>query len=208
MNLETLSPRWRAEPLVIVAATGPSLTPEIAEQCRGHRTIAVSDAYRLMPWADVLYSCDLKWWRLHDGCKAFQGERWSTHDSGNNDKREAVRLYGVRVVEGQPGDKFSTNPALIHYGNNSGFQAVNFAILSGARRIVMVGFDMKGRHFFGDHPKPLRNPSSYNSFMKAFATAATAMPAGVQIINATRGSALTCFPMMPLGAALDARAAA
>jgi hypothetical protein len=104
----------------------------------------------------VLYGCDGNWWRTHDGCAAFRGERWSTHDTGNNDKRETVKAYGVRVVEGKPGDTFSTNPAVIHYGNNSGFQAVNFALLSGARRVVMVGFDMKGTHFFGDHPKGLK----------------------------------------------------
>jgi hypothetical protein len=193
---------------VIVAAPGPSLSSNIAEQCRAHRTIAVQDAWRLMPWADVLYACDLKWWRAHDGCKAFAGERWSTHDTGNNDKREAAKSYGVRLVAGKPGSVFSTDPALIRYGNNSGFQGVNFAILSGASRIVMVGFDMQGSHFFGDHPKPLRNPSNFATFIRAFETAAKSLPAGVEIVNATPGSALKCFPIVPLDEAMGGHRAA
>ena len=208
MNLETVLPRWRDEPAVIVAAPGSSLSPDVAARIRCHRTIAVQDAWRLMPSADVLYGCDRRWWEAHKGCTEFAGERWSTHDNGGNDKREIAKAYGVRLIEGKPGEVFSTDPAVIHYGSNSGFQAVNFAILSGASRIVMVGFDMKGTHFFGDHPKPLRNPSNFATFIRAFEKASKSLPSGVGIINATPGSALTCFPIMDIHEALSARMAA
>ena len=207
MNLEILTTLWRGR-TVIVAAPGPSLTEDVAEQCRGVPAVAVQDAWRRLPWADVLYGCDGRWWRAHEGCKAFAGERWSTHDTGNNDKREIAKSYGVRLVAGKPGSGFSTDPAVIHYGRSSGFQGVNFAILSGAARVVMVGFDMRGTHFFGDHPKPLRNPSNFATFIRAFETAAESLSVGVEIVNATPGSALKCFPIVPLDEAMGGHRAA
>lgn len=210
-KLESIEQRWRGE-TVVVAAPGPSLTKAVAEQCRECRTIAVQDAYRLLPWADALYGCDAAWWHVHGGCPGFAGEKWSSHgSSSHNDKREIASKYGVRLVQGVGRDGFSTDPARIHYGSNSGFQAVNLAILFGARRIVLVGFDLRSvdgrRHFFGDHPKPLRNRNDYRAFVRAFEKAAKTVPASVDVLNATPGSALTCFRHMSLGEALSGPAA-
>jgi hypothetical protein len=202
-----IQPRWPDE-TVIVAAPGPSLTPDVAERCRGNRVIAVQDAYRIFPWADVLYGCDAAWWDVHGGCSDFAGEKWSSHGSADhNDKREAAAKYGLHLVQGKDGNGFSTDPAVIHYGSNSGFQAVNLAILFGAGRIVLVGFNMQvvdgKRHFFGDHPKPLSNRTSYRAFVSAFEKAAKSLPAGVEIINATPQSALKCFRSVDLDRALS-----
>lgn len=201
-QIETIERRWPGA-TVVVAAPGPSLTAAVAEQCRGYRTIAVQDAYKLLPWADVLFGCDASWWRVHKGCPCFAGEKWSSHGSpSHNDKRTVADEYGVHLVQGVGRDGFSTDPARVHYGSNSGFQAVNLAILFGARRIVLVGFDMRlvggKRHFFGDHPRPLKNRNDYRAFVRAFEKAARTVPAGVEILNATPGSAMKCFPMVDL----------
>jgi hypothetical protein len=198
--------RWEGE-TVIVAAPGPSLTREVAEQCRGYRTIVVQDAWRLLPWADALYGCDTKWWEHHAGVPDFAGEKWSTTDDGTNDKREAAKAYGLQLIAGKTGEGFSTDPRVLHYGSNSGFQAVNLAIVWGAARIILVGFDMRvvggKRHFFGDHPKPLNNRADFVSFRRPFERAAKSLPPGVEILNATAGSALTCFPMVSFEDALS-----
>jgi uncharacterized phiE125 gp8 family phage protein len=59
-----------------------------------------------------------------------------------------------------------------------------------------------GRHFFGDHPAGLRNSGTYANFIRAFARAAKKLPPHIEILNATPGSALTCFPMVTLHDAL------
>lgn len=192
-----VAPRWRGR-LVVVAATGAGLTPEVAAQCAGVPTIAVSDAYRLMPTADVLYSCDARWWDHHR--PQFAGEKWSTHQVGRNDKRGAADRHGLHLVPGAPGQVFRTD-GTIAYGSNSGFQAIGLAILFGAARIVLVGFNLGGPHFFGAHPRPLVN-SNCRQFLPQFQAAAARMPAGVEIVNATPRSALDCWPMVPLAAAL------
>lgn len=195
---------------MVVAASGPSLTPEVAKAVRGHPVIAVNDAYRLLPFADVLYACDSTWWLTHKGVPGFAGERWSSHGVAgrvrHNDKSEIGPRFRLNLIEGQDGEGFSTDPSFIHYGSNSGFQAVNMAILWGATRIILVGFDMQGTHFFGAHPRGLRNTTKYDNFIRAFKKAATRLPAGVEILNATPGSALRCFPMVSLDDALPVTA--
>ena len=160
-----------------------------------------------MPWADALYGCDARWWNAHKGCMDFAGEKWSTHDKGStsNDKEEVGDKYDLNLVKGAPSAGFSTDPSVIHHGDNSGFQALNLAILFGSPYIVLVGFDMRhvsGKsHFFGDHPQGLFQRQEYQSFASKFDKAPP--PDGVTIINATPDSALRAYPIMELESALE-----
>lgn len=202
-------PGWEC---CIVVACGPSLTDEAAVLCYeaqaagSYRVFAVNDAWCMVPSADALYACDAAWWHHHRGCESFAGEKWSSHARSGpgraNDKKGVAARYGINLVEGRWAEGFSMDPRFIHYGSNSGFQAVNLAMLFGARRIVLVAFDMRNergrRHFFGDHPRGLRNTTNYDRFIAAFERAAAALPAGVEIVNATPESALRCFPRVQL----------
>lgn len=220
-ELLRISPRWTGKPC-IVAAPGPSLTVPVARACRvarlgnGWKILAVQDAYRILPHADALYGCDSGWWRFHKDCDGFAGEKWTTHKPESSDKlrvdptlgRSLADAFGLNVVMGEDGDRFSLDPTVIYYGSNSGFQAISLAILFGCKKIVLVGFDMRfvgGRsHFFGDHQLPIRqsDDETYRRFVPHFERAAKRLPADIEIINATPGSALKCFPMMPLEEAL------
>lgn len=192
-----------------MAAPGPSLIPVDA----GVPIIAVQDAHRLLPWAEVLYGCENSWWEVYDGVPEFTGEKWSSHTVQKpgepvttNDKTEAQEQWKLRCVEGRSGEIFSTDPQYINYGNNSGFQAINLAILFGCTTIVLIGFDMQrtgGKaHFFGDHPKGLNRGTDYTGFHQFFINASQHMPEGVRIINSTMDSALTCFPKVELDDAI------
>ena len=87
---------------------------------------------------------------------------------------------------------------MIHYGSNSGYQALNIAVLMGATRIILLGFDMKrvqGKsHFFGEHPKGLSNGDGYGLFIEKFQTAVD-LPkeAAIEVLNCTPDSALPWF---------------
>lgn len=168
------------------------------------RVVAVNDAYRLLPNADILYACDAAWWRQHSGCPGFAGERWSSHNlKAEDDKSEIADRYGVNLVAGDHKQTFSHDPGLIHYGSNSGFQGINVAILKGADPVILVGFNMSGgTHFFGRHPPGLLQNSDFSRFVPNFEYAARHLR-GVTVINATPGSALKCFPMMDLPDALS-----
>lgn len=183
---------------VAVLATGPSLTPDVAEAVRqaGIRTIAISDAFRLAPWADILWSCDAKWWLQHaqDALK-FSGRK-ATLD-GSCPFPQVYQLQNG----GQVG--YDERPTHLRTGGNSGHQAVHLAAHLGAARIILCGFDMRivngQRHFFGDHPKPLDKNSPYPEFISDFEFLAEALKdRGVQVVNTTPNSALRCFPSASL----------
>jgi hypothetical protein len=171
------------------------------------RVLVVNDAYRLIPSADVLYACDAKWWRLHEGARGFAGERW-TQDVGA-DQAAAIAEFGLSCVASVAGDVPSLGGVRIAQGLNSGFQGVNFAAGRGGRRLILLGFDMGAapdgrRHFFGDHAGPLNENSPYDLFIKAFMKAAPLYAqAGVVIVNASRRTALKCFRRTHLEEELD-----
>lgn len=184
-----LEPIWRGDTVVILA-TGPSLTVEDAEWVRGKaRVIAVNDAYRVAPWADVLYACDDKWWRWHQGVPVFQGRKLSIKCKSYHDV-ERLCNTGAEGLETERRDGVRT-------GRNSGYQAIGVAVLLGATRIVLLGYDMRGDHFFGAHPDGSRPP--FALCLAVFQTMVQPLrDAGVEVINCTRESALTCFPRQSL----------
>lgn len=163
----------------------------------------MNDAWRLLGFADVIYTTDRCWWDVH-GDIPFAGERWASQAANlsiDDDKRAWGRSEALRInlVTAADGDSFCAQPGRIHYGNNSGFAAVNLAIQFGATEIKLVGFDMQRtggqEHFFGDHPPGLHNGSDFAPFIRAFENASKAMPPGVSIMQCTPETSLRCFPM-------------
>lgn len=149
-----------------------------------------------------MYACDGAFWDASGPQPGeFAGERWSSHSfekGANDDKSEFAERHGLNLVAGLREVGFSLDLGVIHYGDNSGFQAVNLAIQFGASEIWLLGFDMhiadpRKPHFFGVHPEACRKGMTPDSWRGYFESAARAMPPGVRIINATPGSALNCF---------------
>lgn len=160
------------------------------------RVIAINDAWRLAPFADLLYAADGPWWLKYRGVPDFAGEKW-TQDKGEG-AAEAAQRFGLHVVRSEIGKSVSFDPAYIAQGYNSAFQAMNLAVHFGAVRIVFLGLDCQaeaGRtHWFGDHPPGLLKASPYPLFRAAFEAAAPQLrEAGVEVINCSRATALTCF---------------
>ncbi len=188
--------RWPGATLVC-AASGPSLTAAALALVRAHGCplIVVNDAYRLAPWADVLYACDAKWWAWHHGAPLFSpGAKVALAP-------QSRAWPGVIVLKHTGREGLETDPSGLRSGFNSGYQAINLAIHLGAARIVLLGYDMHGDHFFGQHRDGSRPP--FSACLKAFASLPAALaPLGVEVINATPGSALRVFPLMPLAEVL------
>jgi len=155
-----------------VLATGPSMSQEVADYVKGKcRVIAVSDAYRLAPWADALCSQDGVWWEAHPEAKQFAGRRFSTH-----------KLDWVEHIL----------PGVVRHGTNSGLLGMEVARLMGAKRILLLGFDMHGSHYFGPHPAGLKNTTDkrFQAMQRQFTEW---KPCGVDVINCTPGSRLRQF---------------
>lgn len=198
-------PRWTGQTVAILAS-GPSLASEELSLLHGLPVIAINDSWRKYPDAEILYACDPPWWKHHSGVPAFMGERWSQHKGAATWPAEAAAMH-INVIRSASQAGISTDPSLIHTGANSGFQALNLAILAGASRVLLLGYDMQetgGRtHWFGDHPAGLKRTSPYALFRKSFEDAADQIASlGVEVINCSRETSLTCFPRVALSEVL------
>ena len=187
--------RWPGRTVVCLGG-GPSLTPADVDTVRGWApVIAINDAYRVAPWADVLYACDDKWWAWHQGVATFAGAKYALD-------AKATRWPGVQVLRNAGEKGLELDPTGLRTGRNSGYQAINLAVHVGAARIVLLGYDMSpapdGRtHWFGDHPD--KAPSPYALMRTAFDTLVAPLAAAqVEVLNCSRRTALTAFPCAPL----------
>jgi len=175
---------------IAVLATGPSLTAEAVEKVRRLPCIAVNDAYRLAPWAEILFAMDSRWWRHNDAAVAvFAGIKVSLALEDP--------VAGVHTIKRSGEIGFDVRPNRIRTGGNSGYGAVHIAIQTGAARVLLLGFDMHGDHFFGKHPAPLRNPKA-SKFAKWIGRFGALNGRGAQIVNCTPGSRLNAFPHVRL----------
>jgi hypothetical protein len=189
-------PRVFEDQTVVCLGGGPSLSQTQIDQVRDSdaHAIAVNDAYLVAPWAAILYAADLQWWQWHADALEFEGLRITTDP-------QAALDYHLLYLPGDRVDGFSLDPSRLSYGplhtSNSGYQAINLAILGGARRILLIGYDMRvvngAAHWFGEHPNRQRSP--YANFVRGYDTTIDQLAdIDAEIINCTPGSALHAYP--------------
>lgn len=187
--------------LAVCIATGASLTKEDAEYCRGKaRIYVVKDAVRYAPFADVVYSGDYDWYQYWHGLPDFDGEKWLCGEPDSGIAWKVAQQYGLRLITPDNKAALSFGPQIIATGGNSGFQAMNLAMLQGATKIILLGYDMQPtegrRNFYTGEDKRPKRSSNYELFKAAFERAAPLVP--VPVINCSRNTALECFPKMRL----------
>lgn len=189
----------------VCVASGPGLTGQQIEHVRrAHaegrcRVITINGritprgADLNAPFADVCYAADAKWWRTAQNVPGFQGLKVSVQENEFGD---------IHVLKHVENEGLSTDPAYLHTGGNSGYQAINLGMLMGGVRAILLGYSMRlgpngERHHHGDHPPTMHNPGPGNfaRWMKAFATLpASAKACGLEIVNCTPDTALEMFP--------------
>lgn len=186
----------------ICIASGPSLKKEDVEYCQGKGTIyAIKENYIIAPWADVLYAADTDWWKMyfdrvqHAEFPPFEGEKWTV-------SHEAHVEHGINYIAPKSQMAWSDNPAFVATGGNSGFQALNLAVLQGAERVILLGYDYgydertQNKHWWEDkHPRDSRY-SNYANWIKYMIKAEPLIP--VPVLNASPQSAIPCFPKVDL----------
>lgn len=188
---------WHGDTVAILAS-GPSMSQAVADRVRaaGICAIAINNTYRLAPWADVLYAADRDWWNHTPDAASFAGVKISCE-----------RVPAAHCLHNAGGTGYSDEPWMVHTYGNSGAQAIQVAAKAGAGRILLCGMDMRVGHWHGDHKYPLRNaePEHYVKRAKRMDELAGHLDQrGVDVLNCTPGSALTCWPMVDLEEVLSA----
>ncbi len=204
-------PRLWSEGTIVCAASGPTLAAEALAAVRGRApVVAVNDAVRLAPWADVLYSSDRHWWAHYRGMPTFAGHRVGI-GSKRGDASPISGAPGILVLEHTGIEGLERRPGGLRTGQHSGYAAINLAVHLGARRILLLGYTggiVNGRqHFFGKHPATLAQTTEaqYAAFCRAYATLAPELAAlGIEVANCTPDSHIAVFPRADVREALAA----
>lgn len=157
---------------------GPSMNRDLADRVRGNRVCVVGNAYEVAPWADMLVANDIRWWQNHPKAHEFAGRKLS-----------ANQIKGVERLK----------PNTFGSLSNSGVLGLDAVRNEGATKVVMLGFDMHGTHFFGPYTNGCTNTSEKRRTIhkQQFATWGRRNPT-VEVVNATEGTQLKCFPIARL----------
>lgn len=197
--------RWRGATVVCIAS-GPSLTKADCDVVRDARAqglckaITVNTSLERAPFADVLYASDYKWW-AHYGemvrrgrWSAFAGECWTC-------SQPAAQRMHLQFIRGEQGGGLSRRAGTIRLGGNSGHAMLSLAIEFGAARVVLLGYDMQrtggASHWHGDHPHGLGNGGNFPLWVRRMSQVAEDLR-GVEVLNASRATALKCFPRVTI----------
>lgn len=118
----------------------------------------------------------------------------------------AVHMLKSADKELQENPGLSLDCRAILTGRNSGYQALNIAVLAGAKKIVLLGYDMRfdggKQHWFGEHP--IRNTEAeFATYAKRFrSTLPQLKTLGVEVLNCSPISLIDAFPKVTIEAAL------
>jgi len=187
---------WEGETVVCIGS-GPSLSMDQIRYTQGRAiVIAINTAGWFCPWADILYFCDRKWYLWHresDWFQAFEGRIIK----GSLDDRDCITDFGIKNVLLGGDYGYVARPDAICHGRNSGYAAVHLAAKRGAKKIVLIGYDMgfdpdKPSHFHGGHPTDVK-PSNYEVMMERWPSLVAELPDGIDVVNCSIRTRLDCF---------------
>lgn len=196
-----VDPVWKGETVVCIGG-GPSVTQEAVNLTRGRaRVVVINNSYLLAPWADVCYFADARWWGWHKDKPefiAFGGQKVTIENTGNLVSDDNVFVLQNANMRGATvGLSEKTNAVVT--GSNGGYQAIQIAVHAGAKRILLLGYDMRygpgnKSHWHGGHPE--RMPErAYADYARKFSTMVPQLQRlGIEVINCTPGSLIDAFP--------------
>jgi hypothetical protein len=168
---------------VVCIGSGPSLTEadcKLVEKS-GLPTIAVNSSWQRARFAKVIYAGDYEWWRVNKASIDIDAELWTCQHS-------AYRVFDINLHR--------VNGSQWH----SGLRAIQFAELAQAERVILLGYDCsvkKGVHWHGAHEKTA-NPTDKRCIEWKAQYKRLAASTKIDIINCSRETALTAFPLANL----------
>jgi len=191
--------RWQPEKVwdgedVFVIGGGPSLKDFDWDVLKLENTIGCNDAYLLgEDICKICYFSDFKWFSVHKARLA----KFSNPTFTNCCQLMKSAVKNLWTMERKA---YGIHKNAIGYNSNSGGAAINLAILLGAKRIFLLGFDMRLREGESNwHPNDVSKPNeeAYLRFIKGFTKLTADWKrdySDIEIVNVTDDSNLDLFP--------------
>jgi len=170
--------------------------------------IGVNAAFLIGDWIDMVFFGDFNFYRSYRrSLAAFPGLKVTCDREFANMgyvsenikylSRDRGRFFGI-----------TSNPKQVSWNNNSGAAAISVAVGAGAKRIILIGFDMRldedgNKHWhraYGKKPVVNNKPGAlFQRHLKGFdAIKRDAKNRGIEIINASPTSRISQFPKVNL----------
>lgn len=190
---------WRPERLfegftVVIVGGGESFDATqarrigMARSTGAVRVIAINDAVYPCWYADIAYACDAAWWRVHGPLSGFRGLRVTLEKPVHD---------GILQLENTGNTGFDPEPGKIRTGGNGGYQMLHLCAHLGASKVILVGLDMHGGHWFGQHPQSLLRSTNHQTLSNRVTRFVEMAPhlakRGIDVVNVSSRSRLTVF---------------
>ena len=149
-------------------------------------------------FVDIVWFGDPSWYEWHyEWLKDFSGLKVHCSENRWNRNPELKRLDRTKSRFG-----IETKPGFVCWNKSSGASAINLAYHLGAKRIILLGYDMRKidgkKNWHQDH-KTHQDLAPFKRFLKPFLRIAEDLEKlGVECLNATEGSAINVFPFVKL----------
>jgi len=160
------------------------------------RVITVNRAWERLDKVDALYAADPEWW---DTYYVKVGNAPHVVDEKYTADKDTASKYGLVKMRAKanPGINFDYSSSILT-GTNSGQQAINLAVLHGAKQIILLGFDMRAgwhRNWHDAYPLTSMNRAHhYSRWISEMEVAAADLKAHcIDVVNCSNPTALTCF---------------
>jgi hypothetical protein len=187
---------------VFIIGGGPSLMDFNWNALYGKKTIAINKSLLSFPQANILYWTDSRVYSwMKNEIDNFKGPKYTIRDHPSY-------VGDIKIL--RRGNKFGLEESkdTLSHGNNSGYAAINLAYHLGAKRIILLGYDMgndgrRGHHHDG-YPVPVTGDDIYrDQFVPGFRVLADLLKTkGIEVYNASPRSLLTVWPKITIEKAL------
>jgi hypothetical protein len=186
---------------VVAGTSPPSVYSPYMSFLHDKHVIGINVAYYIGDWIDMVFFGDGSFFTKHkDNLARFPGLKVSCDPNCN--KIPWIK-YLVRDTSHPKG--ISIKAGAVSWNCNSGSAAISVAVQAGAKRIILLGFDMSLdnniQHWHNMYGKPT-DPKTVSKSLLTFASHLSGFPViaqdakrlGVEIINASPNSTIPQFP--------------
>ena len=155
--------------------------------------------------ADVLYWTDIRFYTWYKNeVDNYKGLKFAM--KGGSQYTNDIKI----LRKGKPYG-LETDSDVLSHGFNSGYAAINLAYHLGAKKIILLGFDMANdgtqTHFHDGYPtRPAGDRIYQDKFLPGFKQLNTDLKEkGISVYNASAHSRITVFPKITIDQALSFR---
>lgn len=141
---------------VAILASGESNTDRLCKLARRQCdvVVAVNNSHMGSRGSlDMIVSHDAHWWEQN------HEEVFWIHRGAECWCSQPVPEVAVTTLKATGDEGYDEDPHNVRTGGHSGYLAMHIAAKAGARKIVLIGMDMQGKHWHPDHKEPLTNPT-------------------------------------------------